>query len=56
MVTNDFLATGGDGFFDFERGTDVSYGGRLRDVFGGYVKEKSPLSPRTEGRIKVKGK
>jgi 5'-nucleotidase/UDP-sugar diphosphatase len=51
VVTNDFLAAGGDKFAVFGEGTNVRYGDTLRDVFARYVKKHSPLQPEIEGRI-----
>ena len=54
VVTNDFLAAGGDRFTSFGNGRDLVYGEELRDVFVAYVRRHSPLSPRLEGRITIK--
>ncbi|MGD0231041.1 MAG: bifunctional UDP-sugar hydrolase/5'-nucleotidase [Syntrophorhabdales bacterium] len=53
VVTNDFLATGGDGFTDFEKGRNIAYGGEMRDAFVEYLRARSPLAPREEGRIAI---
>jgi 2',3'-cyclic-nucleotide 2'-phosphodiesterase (5'-nucleotidase family) len=55
VVTNDFLATGGDRFGDFRKGRNISYGGPVRDAFISYLKKHSPLAPRIEGRITITG-
>ncbi len=50
VVTNDFLAVGGDKFTAFTRGKNITYGDMLRDVFVTYLKKHSPISPQVEGR------
>lgn len=55
VVTNDFLAAGGDRFPAFAKGTNVSQGEELRDAFLRYLKSHSPLNSPTGGRITVEG-
>jgi 2',3'-cyclic-nucleotide 2'-phosphodiesterase (5'-nucleotidase family) len=55
VVTNDFLSAGGDKFQAFQNGKNVTQGEELREVFLKYVKAKSPLKTRVEGRITIKG-
>jgi 2',3'-cyclic-nucleotide 2'-phosphodiesterase (5'-nucleotidase family) len=50
MVTNDFLAAGGDAFSAFRVGKNIRYGDALRDVFVDYLKKHSPVRPEIEGR------
>ncbi|MGB9857042.1 MAG: bifunctional metallophosphatase/5'-nucleotidase [Dictyoglomaceae bacterium] len=50
VVTNDFLAAGGDNFVTFKEGKNLVYGDMLRDVFVEYLKKHSPISPKVEGR------
>lgn len=50
IVTNDFLAAGGDKFTAFTKGKNVTYGDMLRDVFAEYLKKHSPIEPKVEGR------
>lgn len=50
VVTNDFLAAGGDNFVTFKEGKNLVYGDMLRDVFIEYLKKHSPISPKIEGR------
>jgi len=50
VVTNDFLAAGGDNFVTFKEGKNLVYGDMLRDVFIEYLKKHSPISPKVEGR------
>jgi len=40
VVTNDFLAAGGDKFTAFTRGKNITYGDMLRDVFVEYLKKQ----------------
>jgi 5'-nucleotidase / UDP-sugar diphosphatase len=54
VVTNDFLAAGGDRFTSFGNGRHLVYGKELRDAFLEYVRRHSPLSPRLEGRISAR--
>jgi 2',3'-cyclic-nucleotide 2'-phosphodiesterase (5'-nucleotidase family) len=53
VTTNDFLAAGGDRFGIFREGKNAVMGDDMREVFLGYLKKHSPVSPRTEGRIVV---
>jgi 2',3'-cyclic-nucleotide 2'-phosphodiesterase (5'-nucleotidase family) len=55
VVTNDFLAAGGDRVSGFRSGRNVTYGAAVRDAFIAYLKRHSPLTPRTEGRIVITG-
>jgi 2',3'-cyclic-nucleotide 2'-phosphodiesterase (5'-nucleotidase family) len=55
VVTNDFLAAGGDEFTGFREGNNVAYGDDIRDVAAAYLKKHSPVRPRIEGRIEVRG-
>lgn len=50
VVTNDFLAAGGDKFTAFTRGKNITYGDMLRDVFVEYLKKHSPIRPKVEER------
>ena len=56
VVTNDFLAAGGDRLGGFQKGRNVTYGGAVRDAFIAYLKRHSPLAPRTEERIVITGR
>ena len=53
VTTNDFLAAGGDRFGIFRDGKNAVIGDNVRDAFLDYLREKSPVSPKTEGRIVV---
>jgi 2',3'-cyclic-nucleotide 2'-phosphodiesterase (5'-nucleotidase family) len=53
VVTNDFLAVGGDKYTVFKEGRNIRYGDDLRDVVSAYLKRHSPVGPRVEGRITV---
>ncbi|HOV85531.1 MAG TPA: bifunctional UDP-sugar hydrolase/5'-nucleotidase [Syntrophobacteraceae bacterium] len=54
VVTNDFLAAGGDRFTAFKEGKNVTARESLRDVVIDYVAKRSPIAPVTEGRITFK--
>ncbi len=56
IVTNDFLAAGGDRFSGFRQGRNVTYGGMVRDAFIAYMKKHSPLVPGTGGRVVITGR
>lgn len=45
IVTNNFLAGGGDGFPTFVDGTDVYFGGLDIDAFANYLADVSPYTP-----------
>lgn len=51
MVTNDFIAAGGDGYVMFDGKPFVGEGGLLSDVLIEYVEEKVTVNPMVEGRI-----
>ncbi|TJX68363.1 LysM peptidoglycan-binding domain-containing protein [Soehngenia saccharolytica] len=53
MVTNDFVAAGGDGYTMFANKPFVGEGGLLSDVLAEYVASTEMLGPQVEGRIKV---
>ncbi|CCF62540.1 5'-nucleotidase-like protein [Nocardia cyriacigeorgica GUH-2] len=45
VTTNNFLASGGDGFSVFTRGTDMTVGPVDLDVLEGYLTERGPVAP-----------
>lgn len=45
IVTNNFLADGGDGFPAFTQGTGKYFGGLDIDAFASYLEQNSPYSP-----------
>lgn len=51
VVTNNFLADGGDGFATFRLGTDRLIGGLDIDAFADYLIATSPTTPPSSGRI-----
>ncbi|WP_445257242.1 bifunctional metallophosphatase/5'-nucleotidase [Nocardioides aurantiacus] len=51
IVTNNFLADGGDGFPAFKSGTGVYYGGLDIDAFADYLQASSPYAPQPQDRI-----
>jgi 2',3'-cyclic-nucleotide 2'-phosphodiesterase (5'-nucleotidase family) len=52
FVTNDFMATGGDGYTVFTQGTDIQNpGDDLMQVTIDYIAAHSPVSAAVEGRI-----
>lgn len=51
VAVNDFLAAGGDRMTIFSRGTRITYGDDLREIFVKYLKVHSPLNHKVEGRI-----
>ena len=51
LVTNDFMAAGGDGYTMFEGKAFVAEGGLLSDVLVEYVEANKELNPSIEGRI-----
>jgi 5'-nucleotidase / UDP-sugar diphosphatase len=56
VVTNDFLAAGGDHFAVFGEGRNVAYGDSLRDVLATYLEKHSPVHPEPEKRIVFVGR
>ncbi|WP_353095967.1 5'-nucleotidase C-terminal domain-containing protein [Tissierella praeacuta] len=53
LVTNDFMASGGDGYTMFTGKPFVAEGGLLSDVLIEYFKELGEVEPKVEGRIEV---
>jgi 5'-nucleotidase/UDP-sugar diphosphatase len=51
VAVNDFLSAGGDRYVTFKEGRNLRYGDSLRDIFVAFLKDHSPVSPKTEGRI-----
>lgn len=51
LVTNDFVAIGGDGYTMFSNKPFVGEGGLLSDVLIEYVEEMMEINPAIEGRI-----
>lgn len=52
IVTNNFLAQGGDGYTVFQKGTNfINLGFVDYDVLREYIQNKSPVNPQIEGRI-----
>jgi 5'-nucleotidase len=51
IVTNNFLADGGDGFPVFTEGTDKYFGGLDIDAFANYLEANSPYTPGPLDRI-----
>jgi len=50
VVTNDFLAAGGDGM-EVLKGKPYETGDKLRDAFEQYLKKHRPVEPKVERRI-----
>jgi 5'-nucleotidase/UDP-sugar diphosphatase len=53
VVTNDFLAAGGDKVAALKEGEQIEYGDTLRDTLARYLSRHSPVAPKVEGRILV---
>ena len=51
VVTNDFLASGGDQFNIFKQGRNISAGPSLRDAVAGYIRKNSPINVQARNRI-----
>ncbi|MCX7795502.1 MAG: 5'-nucleotidase C-terminal domain-containing protein [bacterium] len=52
VVTNNFLAQGGDGYTVFQKGTNfINLGFVDYDVLREYIQKNSPINPQIEGRI-----
>ncbi|HOC53082.1 MAG TPA: 5'-nucleotidase C-terminal domain-containing protein [Caldisericia bacterium] len=53
VATNDFMASGGDGYTSFKNAKSSVWatGNWMRDDFVEYIKKHSPLNPQVEGRI-----
>lgn len=53
LVTNDFMASGGDGYTMFKGKPFVAEGGLLSDVLIDYFKEVGEVAPIVEGRVRL---
>lgn len=53
VATNDFMASGGDGYTWFAPAKNAGELGGLDEVLAEYIKSKGIIAPKTEGRIKV---
>jgi len=51
VATIDYLHGGGDGHTGFGRGTNLIYGDVDVDAVAAYIQERSPLSPKSPGRV-----
>jgi 2',3'-cyclic-nucleotide 2'-phosphodiesterase (5'-nucleotidase family) len=51
VVTIDYLHGGGDGHTGFGRGTNVIYGEADIDAVATYIEARSPLAPKSPGRV-----
>jgi 2',3'-cyclic-nucleotide 2'-phosphodiesterase (5'-nucleotidase family) len=51
IVTNDFLASGGDQFNIFKQGRNISVGPPLRDAVADYIRKNSPINVQARNRI-----
>ncbi|WP_312906615.1 5'-nucleotidase C-terminal domain-containing protein [Tissierella praeacuta] len=53
LVTNDFVASGGDGYTMFKGKPFIAEGGLLSDILIEYFKEVGEVEPKVEGRVVV---
>ncbi|SPF40086.1 5'-nucleotidase [Syntrophobacter sp. SbD1] len=51
VVTNDFLASGGNQFNVFKRGLNISVGPPQRDAVADYIRKNSPINVQARNRI-----
>ncbi|MGA2401132.1 MAG: bifunctional UDP-sugar hydrolase/5'-nucleotidase [Syntrophobacteraceae bacterium] len=51
VVTNDFLASGGNQFNIFKKGRNISVGPPQRDAVADYIRKNSPINVRVRNRI-----
>jgi len=51
VVTNDFLAAGGDRFQVFMEGKNPVFGDPIRDAFTAYLRKHTPVNPQVENRV-----
>ncbi|MDO5712820.1 MAG: 5'-nucleotidase C-terminal domain-containing protein [Tissierellia bacterium] len=56
LVTNDFMAVGGDGYEMFKDAVKLSEHPLLSEVLADYIKAHSPVAPKVEGRVVVADK
>jgi 5'-nucleotidase / UDP-sugar diphosphatase len=53
VVTNDFLAAGGDQLTTFMQGQSITFGSPVRDAVVDYIQSHSPLNSQIQGRISL---
>lgn len=53
LVTNDFMAVGGDGYEMFKKGKKISEYPLLSEVLAKYIEGKETVNPKVEGRVTV---
>jgi len=53
VTIQDFLAGGGDHYRSFQNGKNVQNGELVRDAFVAYMKRRTPLDARLDGRIEM---
>jgi 5'-nucleotidase / UDP-sugar diphosphatase len=53
VVTNDYLANGGDNYEEFRDARLISSGKLLREVLADYIRKKGSVEPQVEGRIEI---
>ena len=51
VVTNDFLASGGNQFNVFKQGLNISSGPSQRDAVADYIRKNSPINVQVRNRI-----
>ena len=51
VVTNDFLASGGNQFNVFKKGQNISVGPSQRDAVADYIRKNSPINVQVGNRI-----
>jgi 2',3'-cyclic-nucleotide 2'-phosphodiesterase (5'-nucleotidase family) len=51
VVTNDFLASGGNQFNVFKKGRNITMGFPQRDAVADYIRKNSPINVRVRNRI-----
>ncbi|MHC1729873.1 MAG: bifunctional UDP-sugar hydrolase/5'-nucleotidase [Syntrophobacteraceae bacterium] len=54
VATNDFLSVGGDQFVSFKEGKNVVVGAPIRDLVVEYIRSRSSIDTKTQGRITFK--
>jgi 5'-nucleotidase / UDP-sugar diphosphatase len=53
VVTNDYLANGGDNYEEFREARLISSGKLLREVLADYIRKQGVVEPKVEGRIEI---
>ena len=53
VVTNEFLAKGGDGYISLMKGENIRYAGDIKEFFNFALRNEKTINYRADGRLSV---